>query len=49
MGTDHDGGGNFLEGCKKYCGAGWSMRQKTHVSFKAYVLKIFFIEISKAI
>ena len=41
--------GSFLEGYKKYCGAGWSMRQKTHVSFKAYVLKIFFIEISKAI
>ena len=21
VGTDHDGGGKFLERCKKYCGA----------------------------
>ena len=29
---DHDGRGSFLEGCKKYCGAGWSMGQKPHES-----------------
>ena len=33
--TDHDGRGSFLEGYKKYCGAGWSMEQKPHESFKS--------------
>ena len=43
-------GAIFLKDTKNTVGPpGWSMRQKPHVSFKAYVLKIFFIEISKAI
>ena len=33
--TDHDGRGSFLEGYKKYCGAGWSMEQQPHESFKS--------------
>ena len=40
----------FLEGYKKYCGVGCGQWGKNHTNlFKAYVLKIFFIEISKAI
>ena len=44
---DRDGRGSFLQGYKKYCGAGWSMEQKPLTAYllKVNVLKIFFIEI----
>ena len=36
---DRDGKGSFLEGYKKYCGAGWSMEQKPHISFESKCTK----------